>query len=165
MHDDVCSILARMRSRDAQEMREYGLDLDVAAAGFAAPAILARVFFHRESPAAVVTFHQLTPKALLVSMVATDDWPRVARAFLRWGVREARPFLIARGFTRAECRTMAGHDDAIRLLERLGFVLECRLPGFGAHGASFLQYAWRLNDHVLHEIPEGAAAAASATDA
>ena len=42
---------------------------------------------------------------------------------------------------------MEGHLDAIRLLERSGFALECRLDDFGANGTAFLQYAWRLADH------------------
>jgi hypothetical protein len=116
-------------------------------------------------PVAIVAFHQLTPKTLVVSLMATEDWPRVARAVLRWGVREAKAELIARGFERAECRTMEGHADAIELLERLGFVRECRLPRFGAQGASFLQYAWRLIDHVHVQSPEGAAATAASADA
>jgi len=69
--------------------------------------------------------------------------------------------LLAQGFARAECRTLDGHADAIALLERLGFVLECRLPRFGAHGASFFQYAWSLIDHVPVHHAEGAAAAAA----
>ena len=162
--EDVASILARLRKRDRQEMLEQGFDATAAAAGFAVPAVLARVFAHRSVPAAVVTFPAITPKALVVSLVATDDWPLVARAMVRWGVREARPLLLDEGFVRAECRTMSGHDDAIRLLERFGFVLECRLPGFGASGATFLQYAWRLNDHVHFQITESAATAAATAD-
>lgn len=162
MLDDIRSILRRLRERDAKELEEYGLDARVAAAALATPAVLARIFAHETRPAAAVTFHRLTPRALVASMVATDDWPHVARSFVRWGIREARPMLLAQGYARAECRTMAGHTDAIRLLERLGFVLECRLPGFGAHGATFLQYAWRLNDRVSHQSPEAAAAAGSA---
>jgi hypothetical protein len=148
MLDDIRSILARLRSRDAREVAEYGLERDAAALAFASPAILARVFAHEGRAVAIVTFHQLTPKALVVSMMATDAWPRVARAVVRWGWREARPALIAAGFERAECRTIEGHSEAIELLERLGFVRECVLPRFGAHGASFLQYAWRLRDHT-----------------
>ena len=148
MLDDIRSILGRARARDARELGEYGFDAEAAALAFASPAISARIFAHEGRPTAIVTFHRLTPKALVVSMMATDDWRHVARAVVRWGWREARPALIASGFERAECRTIEGHVEAIELLERLGFVRECLLPRFGAHGASFLQYAWRLNDHV-----------------
>lgn len=151
MRDDIRSILARLRARDARELAEHGFDVEAAALALASPAILARVFAHEGRQTAIVTFHRLTPKALVVSMMATDDWPFVARAVLRWGVAKARPALIASGFERAECRTIEGHVEAIELLERLGFVRECLLPRFGAHGASFLQYAWRLQDEELRE--------------
>ena len=162
MPADIRSVVARLRARDALELAEYGIDPEGAVRAFAAPAVAARLFSYRDVPVAIVTFHQLTPKALVASMMATDDWPRVARAVVRWGVRVARPALLAQGFERAECRTMEGHADAIRLLERLGFVLECRLPRFGASGAAFLQYAWRINDHVHVQNTEGAAATSAA---
>jgi hypothetical protein len=163
--DDVRSILSRLRLRDERELHEYGLEVESAALALASPAILARVFAHQGRAAAIVAFHRLTPKALVVSMMATDDWPHVARAVLRWGWREARPALIDAGFERAECRTIEGHVEAIELLERLGFVRECLLPRFGAHGASFLQYAWRLNDHVPIQLTQSTAASATAADA
>ena len=150
------SIFDRLRARDADELREYGTDAGGAVAAFAVPSVLARVFAAGNEPVAIVAFHRLTPRALAVSLMATDAWPRVARAVVRWAVREARPFLLNRGFARAECRTLEGHADAIRLLEHLGFILECRVPSFGACGAAFLQYAWRLNDHV-HQNTQGAA--------
>jgi RimJ/RimL family protein N-acetyltransferase len=142
------SIMVRLRARDAAELAELGIDPDTAATAFASPAVLARVFAYEDRPAAIVAFHCLTPKTVAASLMATDDWPRVARGVVRWGVREARPALLRQGFARAECRTMEGHDPAIRLLERLGFVCECRVPNFGASGAAFLQYAWRLDDHA-----------------
>jgi hypothetical protein len=162
--DNIRSILARLRPRDVVELCEYGLDSEAAALAFASPAVLARIFLSDGEPAAVVTFHRLTPKALVVSLMATDDWHRVARALVRWGLREAKPALLAQGYARAECRTLEGHTDAIALLERLGFELECRLPHFGASGAAFLQYAWRLNDHVSLQSPESSAAATAAAD-
>jgi hypothetical protein len=165
MIEDIRSILARLRERDARELEAYGMDLASAALAFASPAILARVFAHEGRAVAIVTFHRLTPKALVVSMMATDDWPFVGRAVVRWGWREARPALIGLGYERAECRTIEGHAEAIELLERLGFVRECLLPRFGAQGASFLQYAWRLNDHVPIQLAEGAAATAPTADA
>ena len=165
MRSEIRSVLAQLRARDAAELTEYGLDRSAAEAAFATPAVLARIFAHRGRPSAVVAFHHLTPKALVASMMATDDWPRVARAMLRWGIREAKPYLLAQGYTRAECRTLEGHADAIRLLERLGFVFECRLPNFGATGAAFLQYAWRLTDHVPLQHPQSTAPAAATANA
>jgi hypothetical protein len=165
LRDDIRSILLNVRERDRRELVEYGLDVETAAEAFALPAVAARVFKACGVPAAIVTFHRLTPRALVVSMMATDDWRQVAGRVVRWGWREARPSLIAQGYTRAECRTLEGHAEAIELLERLGFVRECRLPGFGAQGASFLQYAWRLIDHVHVQVAQSSPAAASAAHA
>ncbi|MFM9863644.1 MAG: hypothetical protein ACKVRO_08555, partial [Micropepsaceae bacterium] len=154
MHEAARSIMGRLRARDAVELAELGIDPESAANAFASPAVLARTFVHDGTLAAIVSFHRLTPKAVAASLMATDNWFRVARAVVRWGIREARPALLAKGYARAECRTMEGHADAIRLLERLGFVCECRVPDFGATGAAFLQYAWRLEDHVPVQIAE-----------
>ena len=164
MTDDWGAIFDRLRARDREELGEYGCDIAAARAAFGVPSVLMRSFAVERRPAAIVAFHQLTPRALVASLMATDDWPRVALAVVRWGVREARPLLLQRGFARAECRTLEGHREAVRLLEHLGFVLECRLPSFGASGAAFLQYAWRLNDHVHVQSAKGAAAATSAAD-
>jgi hypothetical protein len=157
--DHIRSIMARLRERDRCELAEYGVDREAAAAAFASPAIAARVFAHEGQPAAVVAFHHLTPKALVVSLMATDAWRHVARAAVRWGLREAKPLLLSLGYERAECRTMEGHAEAILLLERLGFVCECRLARFGASGTTFLQYAWRLSDHVPVQSAQSAPAA------
>ena len=165
MQDGIRNILERLRPRDAFEMSEYGFDRVTAEAAFRAPAVLAKTFAHDGAAQAVVTFHALTPKALAVSLMATDHWPRVARAVLAWGVRVARPRLLSLGFERAECRTLEGHADAIRFLERLGFVRECRVPHFGATGASFVQYAWRLNDHVSIQSTQSPSAAATTAPA
>ena len=164
MFEAARSIMARLRARDAVELAELGIDPDTAATAFSIPSVLTRVFAHEGQPTAIVAFHRLTPKTVAASLMATDDWPHVARAVVRWGMREARPALLAEGFARAECRTMEGHEPAIRLLERLGFVCECRVPNFGASGAAFLQYAWRLEDHVPVQSAEGATAATPAAD-
>lgn len=106
--------------------------------------LLGKVFAIDEWPAAVVAFHAVTPRTVSASMLATDEWPRVARSVIRWGRRVAKPDLLARGFARAECRTMEGHDDAIALLVSMGFRRECRVPAFGATGKTFIQFAWTL---------------------
>ena len=160
---EIVEVVWHLRQRDRQELCAYGMKFRDAIEAFMAPCVLSRSFACHGSPVAIVVFHALTPSALSVSMMATQEWPRVASNVLRWGTRIARPGLLARGFHRAECRTMEGHDDAVRFLERLGFKRECRLPGFGADGSAFLQYAWRLNDHVSRQVTENAGSAASAS--
>ncbi len=162
MLDAARSIMGRLRARDAVELAELGIDPESAALAFSGPAALARVFAHGDVPTAIVAFHRLTPKTVAASLMATDDWPHVARAVVRWGMRGARPALLAQGYARAECRTQEAHGPAIRLLEHLGFVCECRVPNFGACGAAFLQYAWRLDDHVPVQSAESTTAAATA---
>lgn len=143
-------LLANLRERDAQELAEYGYDMAMAAAIIRnIPHVAFELFSHGGRQAAAVWFDALTPRALVVSMLATDEFPHVARQVIRWGL-SVRPKLLAAGYRRAECRVMDGHSDAIRFLEYLGFRLECRLPQFGASGISFAQYAWRLNDHRVY---------------
>ena len=161
MLDEVRAIMNRLRQRDAVELAELGFDPESAAHAFASPAALTRIFLANGEPVAIVAFHRLTPKTVTASLMATDAWRHVARAVLRWGLREAKPALLAQGYARAECRTIEGHADAIRLLQHLGFVCECRVPNFGASGAAFLQYAWRLEDHVPFQIPQSPAAASA----
>lgn len=144
----TADLMSRLRARDVEELHECGMTPEAVALALQAPAVEFKLWRSLHGPAAFVAFHAITPRALQISMLATDDWPFVARDVYRWGVRECRPRLLALGFTRAECRTMDGHDDAIRFLDRLGFRPECRLPGYGSSGRTFIQYAWRLDDHV-----------------
>jgi len=67
---------------------------------------------------------------------------------MRWGLRRAKPYLIACGYRRAECRAIDGHKDAIDFLRFLGFEIEARVPEFGRNGETFIQLAWRLADHT-----------------
>jgi hypothetical protein len=156
---DIVEVIWHLRRRDRQELFAYGMKFRDAIDAFMAPSVLSRSFAHHGSAVAVVAFHALTPSALSVSMMATGAWPSVAASVLRWGTRLARPALLARGYRRAECRTMEGHDDAVRFLEHLGFGRECCLPGYGADGSTFLQYSWRLNDHVSRKVTEDPRAA------
>jgi hypothetical protein len=155
----IDSLLSRLRERDLEELREVGLSVGDVSLMLALPAVEFRMWSGLHGPAAFIAFHQLTPKALQVSMLASDEWPLVARDMYRWGVTHCRPRLLELGYTRAECRVMSGHDDAIRMLEHLGFVKECDLPDYGASGRMFHQFAWRLNDHVPLQNAESPATA------
>lgn len=140
--------VSNLRDRDKRELDELGVPrdavVDLLTRGYAVGAI----FPHQWMPAAVIAFHPITPRCVSASLLATDDWSKVARRVVRWGVRVAKPKLLSMGFTRAECRVMAGHEEALRLLQFLGFRAECVLGDYGTSGADFYQFAWRLNDHV-----------------
>lgn len=117
-------------------------------------------------PAAFFMAQPICSTALQVSMLATDDWPEVAAAFVRYGLRDFRPNALGAGYKRAECRVYAANGKAVRLLQRLGFAIEVRLSGYGVAGEEFLQMAWTLESyrdvHVLFpksEYPEAAASA------
>jgi len=151
--DETRYVLANCRARDRAEI-EATADFDTAAASVLEMlplAVASSVFRSSGAPAAVAMFHQMTPAALTVSMIATDEWPNVAMDAMRWGLRVAKPFLIERGYRRAECRAIDGHKDAIDFLRFLGFEIEARIPEFGRNGETFIQLAWRLCDHTHHE--------------
>ena len=113
-------------------------------------------------PACFIMFHAITPVALTASLIATDSWRDVAPRVIRWGLKLFKPQALEAGFLRVECRAMAGHTDAIWMLERLGFTLEAFVPDFGRDGQLFLQYAWRRRDHVhLSEAPKAISAHAN----
>jgi hypothetical protein len=162
-HAEIEAVCTRLRARDRAELACYGWTPADAITAFLQPAVLARAFHDMHGPQALIAFHALTPATLAVSLMATDRWHHVARRVFRWGHVSAQPLLLANGFLRAECRTLEGHADAIRFLERLGFVRECPVPLFGATGATFIQYAWRLNDHVPLQITQDASASTAAT--
>lgn len=143
------AFLSRLRARDLQELGQYGYTNEQIERIIRAPHVESAYFQGpSDTIACAIWFDALTPKALAVSLLATDEWPDVAREVYRWAKTVARPKLVAMGYLRCECRTLAGHEDAIRMLEHLGFTMECRVPQFGATGHAFIQYAWRLNDHV-----------------
>jgi hypothetical protein len=52
-------------------------------------------------------------------------------------------FCLAKGIKRIEARSWAHHPTASRLLETMGFIHECDMPGFGGTGhETFRQFAY-----------------------
>lgn len=144
-------IVRNCRDRDRQEIECYS-DIEtmtMVAAAMYETANFSRIFYWRDRPVAFVMMHAVTPSCLSASMLATDDWRRVAGAVMRWGLGNFRKNAIGQGFRRLECRAMSGHNDAVNFLLRMGFVLECQVRDFGRNGEIFLQFAWRLSDHVF----------------
>lgn len=158
-------VLRYCRARDRAEI-DAVVGYDRARNGFLDPwlatAVLARVFDHDGMPAAVIAVHEINACTVSLSMFATYQWRHVALAVAKWARRECMPQLLAAGYRRAECRAIDGHEDAQAFLKFLGFTLECRCPEYGRGGETFLQFAWRANDHVLHAENSVAAAPGSA---
>lgn len=152
--DQVAYLVSHLRERDVQELREHGFTRDDIERTIRAPHVALRMIERDGKPACAIWFDAVTPKTLAASMLATDDWKRVAREAYCWAVKVCKPRLLTMGFVRAQCMVMDGHADAIRFLEHLGFTMETRCPQFGASGKAFLLYAWRLNDHVHVQITE-----------
>jgi hypothetical protein len=150
--DPIQRLLSRLRQRDCEELAEYGFTRAQAEQSMRQPHVDFCMWSTPAGPAAAMWFDALTPRALCVSLLATDEWDQVALSVIKYGVRVVRPKLLRLGYTRAECRTMDGHEDAIRLLTHMGFACECRLEGYGATGRDFLQFAWSLK----RDVPQGA---------
>jgi hypothetical protein len=98
------------------------------------------------APVAALGAAEVTPGVFEVWLFATDAWPRVAPAVLRWAVGVLKPAMLAAGGHRAQCLSLAERRDAHRMLERFGFVREATLFQRGRHRETFHLYAWRMDD-------------------
>lgn len=155
----VKAVTHNLRARDREELAALGhTDFDEVAEGF--NQAIGAVFGSNGVPVAVVGFMPVTPSTLSVGLLATDDWPKVARAVLRWAPH-MRDRLLALGYRRAECRTLANHEDAVLMLGHLGFELECPVPLFGRDGQDFLQFSYleRSARHLLFQSSQSPASA------
>lgn len=98
--------------------------------------------FSDRDPVAVLTMLRETPRSLQVGMLATDEFPRIAVPVTRYVRRIVDPLVRKAGFTRMECRCWSEHHDARRWLQICGAKQEAEIPGYGANGETFIQFAW-----------------------
>lgn len=151
----IRQIVQNCRARDRAEVEAlYGLRATLQTVPqWVGSAVLVRIFDlhmgYRTEPVAFVAAHEVTPRTVQLSMLATEDWPRVAYQVIRWAKREAMPELMAKGYRRAEVRSIEGHTDALRFLDCLGFQLEGIAQEYGRNGENFHILAWRSKDHVF----------------
>jgi hypothetical protein len=83
-----------------------------------------------------------------VSMMATDEFPAIGAAFGRHLRLRTIPALAASGAVRRVVALCADRAEARRYLEHCGARHECALPGFGAKGETYHQFAWIAADFV-----------------
>src|SRR3990167_3144441 len=94
-------------------------------------------------PIAAVGAVPVHPGVWSVFMFATDDFQQISLSLTKFVIRVIIPALKATGAHRAECLSMAGHDDAHRWLEVLGARQEGPpVAGWGKGGEDFVRFVW-----------------------
>lgn len=102
------------------------------------------IYFMDDVPYAFLTATRVTPRCLSVSLLATDAFGSGALWVTRSVLRDLLPLARELGYHRAECRCLSSHGHARRWMENCGARFEARIEGYGAHGETFDQMAWRL---------------------
>lgn len=151
----VCRHMREVDRLEAWETRWPGLDGEPDPDALAADLIQARksaLMMHAvfpwplgtgAAPAALLGAVEIWPRVVQVMMLATDDWPSVARGTFRHVRDRMIPALRAHGAIRAQCFVMEAHGEACRFVEHLGAELDARLEDYGRSGAAFRLYRWR----------------------
>ena len=76
-----------------------------------------------------------------ILMIATDEWPLIARPATRWVKRVAIPKILDPLCHRTQCEAWEGNLATLRWLTALGYKVEGRLEAYGKNREGFLQYA------------------------
>ena len=152
----VCRHLRAADRAEAAETRWPGLDGGFDAEALAAELIALRPYalmldavfpmvgaYHDGEPVALIGAYERWPGTASVALLATEDWPLVARAVYRHALRRAGPALRAHGLRAADCWVHEDHAEACRFVEHLGAVLVKRVEDYGANGGTFRYYRWR----------------------
>lgn len=172
---DMTWIGGNLREADAREIfcqvPEGTLGSSMAASVFLGlPEAWTRVATLDGQPVAAFGFQPFTVPVWIAWAWGTRRMTRAIPAITRW-CWSKEPELLELGVRRVEARSIAGHEQAHRWLERLGCRREADLPDHGRNGELFHLYAWtigngrptqrhsyRTNRNVSPETPEGAEA-------
>jgi hypothetical protein len=153
---DVLYICTRLRDCDAKEVfgmcqHDNGSRLAYEAHAMIINTGRGRIAWHRGRPAALAAFTESWPGNWEIWMFGTDDFKSVAIPLLRWFRKEANDILTVCKGNRLQCASHIDQTDAHRMIESLGGVLECEMPGWGKDGSTYLRYRWLPgeNDAVL----------------
>lgn len=116
--------------------------------------------YHEGQPAAVLGACTSHPGVCMAFAYGTSHFPHVALSLTRYAIKVMRPWLLAQGFHRLECKSRFDHVHAHQWLGLFGFVNEGRLKAYGSDGSDYFQFGATIN--VLHEDAKAQEAAASA---
>lgn len=145
--EHIEAVALRLRARDREEF--------TAIYGPLAPDVLARVM--RDSyasydglltgcrddgtPVFVGGGVQLRPNTAAILFMATDDFPKIAKAATKFIRDTFLPAMEAGGVHRIEAVTLASYVDMQRWLRLLGFRQEGVAQAYGANGEDFHYFA------------------------
>lgn len=90
------------------------------------------------------------PGRASVIMIATDEWPRIAKAATRYAMRVAIPAYLS-GVRSAECRCWSQNFVSRLWLARLGFKRVADLEHHDDLGSTFMLYRW-INPKYAHGV-------------
>ncbi len=160
---DITRVVEHMRAEDIFEVYSGRFDktpqalmTDLWKAKRAALGFLALCAEDGRAIALLAAFLE-APARASVLMVATDEWPEIARAATRYAIRKAIPAYLG-GVKSAECRCWEGHSVSRRWLERLGFRAVATLPHHDENGSTVMLYRWLHPSCSASLSPAGAAA-------
>lgn len=147
--DDIDYVVRRMRPMDRREV--YALrfsddaesliaEIRVRAPVYAPLKAIASTL--HPSPIALVGVLVMSPGVGIAHMIATLEWPRIAKSASRWIREMLIPDCLAAGLARVEVRALSEFAQNCRWLESLGARREAAVPGLDPMGGLFVQYAW-----------------------
>ncbi len=142
-------VAANMRDMDWKEIR---CQLPEERRGMAAEIVFYAGGPHRYAgvlngcPVAVWGMFELRPGLWTAWAYGTDRLGRVAPLISKHIFETVVPDILARGARRVEVRSLKGHSHVDGWLSRMGGVLECEMPDYGANGETFNLWAWRKSD-------------------
>jgi len=93
-------------------------------------------------PIAALGAYPVWPGCWSVWMMATDEIGKIGLSLTKHVRQRMMPSLLAGNFRRAQCHSMAGHEDAQNWLRALGAKEEGRCFGYGKGGEDFLVFTW-----------------------
>ena len=153
---DIHHVVSRMREADRREVMagrfedsDSGLIDDLYVARELCFALLC-LFTDDQTPVAIIGGRLRWPGVAGILMIATDDWPKIARAATRWVARVAIPKIVDPVCHRSQCEAWEGNLVTMRWLSRLGYRVEGQLEAYGKNREGFLQYARLRPETTLH---------------
>ena len=149
----VAAVARAMRVADRREVfaTRFDDDPDALTRDLVAVSRFGAAIARAGRPVAAMGAIECWPGMWSVWLIATDDWPLVARATTRWARHALETVLPQAGAHRCECRSIADHATAHRWLVHLGARAEAVHRDFGRMRETFITFAWRF-DHVRNHV-------------